>query len=104
MKIDNIFHKPIIEILYILTNMYDKVYITKPTIVTNITNERFIVCKNFILNPQTIITYNNNMNLLINILKNNINNNNTITSLLKNTIPYFFINKIAMANIPWLFY
>ena len=46
-KIDNIFYKPIIDILYILTSLYDKIYIVKPNTTNIITNERYLVCKNF---------------------------------------------------------
>ena len=85
--------------LYLLTSMYDRVYITKPTVVNMISSERYIVCKNFILNQQTIKTYLEYITNLIFIIKNNTDNNTIIESLLKNQLPYFFINKIEESNI-----
>ena len=48
-KIGDIFYKPVVDILYILSSLYDKVYICKPS-TNNITSyERYIVCKNYAL-------------------------------------------------------
>jgi len=46
-KVDNIFYKWLIDILYIFTGLYDKVYIIKPYVSNIMTSERYIICKNF---------------------------------------------------------
>jgi hypothetical protein len=46
-KINHIFYKPIIDILYILCSTYEKVYIIKPNSSTITSFDKYIVCKNF---------------------------------------------------------
>jgi hypothetical protein len=97
-KIDNIFDKPTIDILYILSTIYEKVYIIKPNIVNVTSNERYIICKNFICNLQKIklyYTYFINLDLLI----KNIKQDEQLITLLKDDLPYYFLNKIEESNI-----
>ena len=97
-KIDNIFYKPIIDILYILSTVYDKVSIIKPTVANVVTNERYIICKNFIVNSQRSklhYMYFLNLNILLKTLKED----EQIVSLLKEEVPYYFINKLEELNI-----
>lgn len=97
-KIDNIFYKPIVDILYILSTIYDKVYIIKPTIANMITSERYIICKNFIFNSQKAklyYMYFANLDLLLKTVKDNEH----IASILKEEIPYYFVNKLEESNI-----
>ena len=97
-KIDNIFYKPIIDILYILTSIYDNIYIIKPNITNALTNERYIICKKFIYNSyKSKHYYAYFMNL--NILLKNSKSTEIIGSLIKKEIPYYFITKIEEANI-----
>ena len=96
-KIDNIYYKPLVDILYLLSSIYDKVYIIKPNASNVMTNEKYIVCKNFIYNPQKIklyYMYFHNLNLLI-----KTTSNKKIFSILKEDIPYYFVNKIEEINI-----
>ena len=97
-KIDNIFHKPLVEILYILSSVYEKVYIIKPTVSNVITNERYIICKNFIVNLQTIKLYYSYF-LNLNSLLKNLKEDEELESLLRNKIPYYFVNKVEESNI-----
>jgi len=97
-KIDNIFYKPLIEILYILSSVYEKVYIIKPTLSNVITNERYIICKNFIVNLQIIKLYYSYF-LNLNSLLKNLKKDEELESLLKNKIPYYFVNKVEESNI-----
>ena len=59
-KIDSIFHKIEVDILYILSSLYDKVYILKPNTSNITTFEKYIICKNFQVNDSKInsIRYN----------------------------------------------
>ena len=96
-KIDNIYYKPILEILYILTGIYENVYIIKPNMSNVLTNEKFIVCKKFLFKSQKLKLYHMyliNLKMLLDTKKNE-----TILSILKNDIPYYFINKIEELNI-----
>jgi hypothetical protein len=46
-KIKEILHKPVLDCIYLLTSLYDKVYIAKPN-TNNVTSlDRYIVCKTF---------------------------------------------------------
>ena len=56
-KIGYCFHKPVIDILYLLSSMYQKVYIVKPHTSNIMSYEKFVVCKNFILNENVKNTY-----------------------------------------------
>ena len=97
-KIDYIFHKPIIDLLYLLSSLFEKVYIIKPNTSNITTFEKYIVCKNLIGSAETKLElYKNNYYNLSNFIKNLDNKN--ITSILDNDIQYYFINKIDDMNI-----
>jgi len=95
-KINNVFHKPIIDLLYILSSFFDKVYIIKPNTSNITTFEKYIVCKNFNNNETKLELYKSNYQKL-NILMENLTCN--ITSILDFDIPYYFMNKIDEMNI-----
>jgi hypothetical protein len=100
-KISNIFYKPIIDILYIFSSMYDKVYIIKPNTSNVNSFDKYIVCNNFILNDNTKNTYQyyySQIELFLSSYVNNVNVNN-IFSILSIEIPAYFLNKIDDINI-----
>ena len=97
-KIDYIFHKPIIDLLYLISSLFEKVYVIKPN-TSNITIfEKYIVCKHFniIIDAKSEL-YKNIYHKLNTIIKNN--NNTNITSIIDNDIPYYFMNKIEDINV-----
>lgn len=99
-KINDIFHKQVLDVLYFLTSLYDKVYIVKPN-TSNITSfDKYIVCKNFKYNNNSDNNYLklNYYKLLIFIKKLNPHNN-YITEILDFNIPYYFKTKIDDLNI-----
>jgi hypothetical protein len=96
-KIGHIFHKSVIDILYFLSSIYDKVYICKPNTNNITTFEKYIVCKNFQLNELSVSYITNNCNRLISFLKNL--DNKHIHSVLDFKLPYYFKNKIDDLNI-----
>ena len=102
-KINHIFHKPIIDILYILSSVYEKVYIIKPNTSNITTFDKYIVCKNFILDgikKETYKKYYFELAQFISVyLQKNFNNNINILSILSYEIPAYFINKIDDINI-----
>lgn len=92
-KIDHIFYKVIVDVIYILSNLFERVYIFKP-IVSNIAEgERYIVCKNF---APGVTCYSEDIEEQLTKL---LSTKTNITSVLTNTIPYYFINKIEESNI-----
>ena len=90
LKIEGIFYKPIIDILYILTCVFDKVFIIKPTVSNIFSHERYIVCKKFLNNKIEIL------NKLEEIICSPYGN---ISSIISNSLPYYFINKVEESNI-----
>jgi hypothetical protein len=96
-KIGSVFHKPVIDILYYLSSLYDKVYISKPNTNNIISFDRYIVCKSFIYDEQSIHYLKlNYLKLLIFIKKLE---NKHVYSVLDFDVPYFFKNKIDDLNI-----
>jgi hypothetical protein len=96
-KIKDMVHKPVIDCLYLLTSLYDKVYITKPSTNNIACNEKYIVCKSFQTHnlPNTYLKY-NFFKLIVFIKKLDDNN---ITNILEYDTPYLFRNKIDELNI-----
>ena len=89
-KIDNLFYKPVIDILFILNTAYEKIYIVKPNASSIVKNDLYIVCKNFNFLPNIEklqdLTISSDDSLII-------------SSLVSDEIPYYFLNKIEEANI-----
>jgi hypothetical protein len=112
-KIDNIFYKPIIDFIFILTCLFDKVCVIKPNTSNILNSERFIVCKFFDNNNEnqkyihilkTFIDKNiKDKELLISGSDTNSSGTSSsdkiISSLIGQELPYYFLNKIEEANI-----
>jgi len=100
-KIDEIIHKVIIDVLFILSTLFEKIYIIKPQVTNIKTNERFIVCKNFeiLYDLEDIILKLNKVLYSIQLESLNDSTDNIIYSLISNPIAYYFINKIEESNI-----
>lgn len=97
-KIDHNFHKPIIDILYLLSSMYEKVYIIKPTTSNVMTFEKYIVCKRYLVDEKRQEHNRINCCNLFQFLRNFTRNKN-IVSLLDDHIPSIFMNKLDDSNI-----
>jgi len=109
-KVGDLFYKPIVDLLYIVSNSYNTIYIIKPITSNVISNEKYIVCKgyNHSINDNTIELYSQyllefikNDNILLNdIINNTINSADYyLHNIIKNDIPYYFLNKIEELNI-----
>ena len=99
-KFDNIFYKVIIDVILMLTGIYEKVYLIKPTISKITKGERYIICNNFDVD---ILNKMNMLDQLEEKLKDYLIDdakfiNQNIHSLLSNDIPYYFLNKIEESN------
>ena len=96
-KLNHIFHKPVVDILYILSSLYEKVYILKPN-TSNITSfDKYIVCKNFQKSDSKSMYYKCNYYRLIVFLKKLEDKN--IVSILDFDIPNYFLMKMDDMNI-----
>ena len=96
-KLNHIFHKPVVDILYILSSLYEKVYILKPN-TSNITSfDKYIVCKNFQKSDSKTLYYKCNYYRLIVFLKKLEDKN--IASILDFDIPNYFLMKMDDMNI-----
>lgn len=96
-KFDNIYCKPILDILYILNGIYDKIYIIKPSTTNVINNERYVICKKFIYNlnkTRQYYLYFLALNVALKTKKKIISLSNEDVSL-----PLLFVNKIEESNI-----
>ena len=98
-KIDAIFYKPIIDIIFIFSRIYDKVYLIKPSISKITTGERYIVCKSLnidlIYKTKLMQQVENN---ICNYIYNFTLNVHNIHSIIENDISYYFLNKIEESN------
>jgi len=96
-KVSDMYHKPVIDILYLLSSLYEKVYICKPNTNNIVTFDRYIVCKNFLYHEES------NNYLKLNYLKLKIFlkkiQDNNVVSILDFHIPCFYKNKIDDLNI-----
>ena len=103
-KVNQMFYKPIIDLLYLLSSLYEKVCIIKPS-TSNVTSfERYIVCKNFHYQFDKIEGYYSNLFLFLSFLSETESEKSDkskiyISHLLKEDLPYYFINKVEESNI-----
>jgi len=98
LKIDNIFYKPIIDVVYILCSFFEKINIIKPTTSNIINSDKYIILQNLKLNHYSFDVINNYIILLNNIISN-YNKNLNIHNIVDSEIPYYFLNKIDDINI-----
>ncbi len=93
-KLDAILHKPIIEIIYLYTCIYEKVYIVKPNSTNIGNNERFLICKQFNSKMQN----QDMLKKIYTIVSRPQTIKNRLHSILTCELPYYFINKIEESN------
>jgi hypothetical protein len=98
-KIGNIFHKFLLDIIFIFTGLFDKVYIIKPNTSNILNNERYIVCKFFHCRGDNNNYLENLKRLLIQKILIIEDNGLCLDSLIDNELPYYFLNKVEESNI-----
>ena len=92
LKIFDIFIQATVDLVYLLSTIYGKVYIIKPCTSRTANSERYIICKNFKLN---------NVNDILQKLSSFfpvINSDVKIQRFLNINIPYIYINKLEDIN------
>lgn len=108
-KISYLFDKSIIDIIYILSCIFDKVQLVKPSVNNVVYPEFYLVCKNKVIDTNVINSNSylqeleKNIHLLFLILTHENVENICIQSIIQlndNTecLPYVFINKIEELN------
>jgi hypothetical protein len=99
-KIDNLFYKPVLDIIYIFSSLFEKTYIIKPNTSCISNLDKYIILKSFIVKKNDYILMNNYNT----ILKNFLDSYKTITclniqSIINFDLPYYFLNKIDDINL-----
>jgi len=97
-KVDNIFHKPVVDLIYLLSSLFEKVYIIKPNTNNITTFEKYIVCKNYNVICDTKLELHKSNYYKLQSFVKNLNNRN-IVSIIDYEIPCYFVNKIDDINI-----
>lgn len=102
-KVDNIHYKLIVDILHILSGLFEKVYLIKPSVSNVISSERYVICKHFI---QPNDDYHKNLKIQLSNLISHMSYYSSpynmdpfiVNSLFHHNTPYYFINKIEESN------
>jgi hypothetical protein len=104
-KIDNILYKPIIDVIFVLSGIYEKIYLVKPSICNIIKSERYLICKGLNKNKQVHHNILSNIEKKIltkindNVINGNIMNDKYIFSIIDNELPYYLLNKLEESNL-----
>jgi hypothetical protein len=96
-KLSDVFYKPVIDILYILSSLYEKTYILKPNTSNITTFDKYIICKNFQSSNDKNSSFKLNYYKLLVFLKK-LNGKN-ISSIINYELPYYFTIKLHDINI-----
>lgn len=97
LKIFDCFMQHTIDLLYLLSSSYEKVYITKPQTSRYANSEKYIVCKNFLIkNDEKIFPY--IKKTFEKIIDEKIMKNMHIHRFLKIPISIFFVTKLEEYN------
>lgn len=86
LKIGAIYYKPVLDLIFILSGMYQKVYLAKPTISNATTEEKFLVCINMV----SVTPFPTPLSLF---------HGGVITSLMDNSFPIHILNKLEETNL-----
>ena len=93
LKIFDCFMKHTIELLFLLSSMYEEVYITKPLTSRSANSEKYIVCKNFIQSSIQLYPY-----LFFSFKEMLEKTDDLLFSFLDIEIPLYFLEKIELYN------
>ena len=100
-KIDNILYKAVIDVIFILSSIYDKIYLVKPSITSVTKGERYLICKgfneNFINQHKLLISMEEH--LISKLNDNELIKDRCINSIIDNELPYYLLNKLEESNL-----
>ena len=109
-KLHDITCKAILDIIYLFTSLYDKVYILKPSTSNVCKNEKYLICKNYCFKVDYKLYYTDQIYPILDYyvssdINSDINSNiklhvcKLFNSIVKDNLPYYFLNKVEEANI-----
>lgn len=97
LKIFDIHSKFMVDILFILSSLYEKVYVMKPNTSRYANSEKYIICKNFKLDDSSIYL-DNFIKFYRSINETKKNSKKYFSSLISLNTNYYFYNKIEEIN------
>jgi 23S rRNA U2552 (ribose-2'-O)-methylase RlmE/FtsJ len=99
-KMFDTFSKVSLDILYLLSNIYDTVHFVKPHTSRYANSEKYIICKNFKINDSQRQNLINALFKLLITLQTMVTSKseNNIDSLFNFELPYYFIHKVEEYN------
>jgi hypothetical protein len=98
-KINNLYYKPILEMMYLMNSLFEKTMIIKPNTSDITSFDKYIILQKFKMNHNEFDLFYNYKTVLNDLIKNyNINESN-IHNIIDNNIPYYFLNKLDDINI-----
>jgi 23S rRNA U2552 (ribose-2'-O)-methylase RlmE/FtsJ len=95
LKMFDTFTKPTIDVIYLLCNLYEEVYVSKPCTSRHANSERYVVCKHF--KPASTAAMLPQLQAMFRQLES-LGPNDTIASLLPMTHDAYFLNKMEECN------
>jgi hypothetical protein len=100
-KIDNILYKAVIDVIFIISGLYDKIYLVKPSISNVTKGERYLICKGFNENVsnQSKLLVKIEEQLISKISNVELMSDKCINSLIDNELPYYFLNRLEESNL-----
>lgn len=97
--LDHLFAKPVVELLFIISSMFSKVTLAKPSISNSTTFEKFLVCQNYQLSSSKAESIAFTMSEIRKKIQLNADVQLVLTSLLNFPLPSLFTNKLEDINI-----
>jgi hypothetical protein len=95
--LDHLFLKPIAEFLFVMSSLFAKTFLVKPSISNPTTFEKFLICQNFQLTGMKTENFKTKIHEAIETIK--LNPLLNISSILSCEIPVYFINKLEDINV-----
>jgi hypothetical protein len=98
-KMFDTFSKVSLDILYLLSNIYETVHFVKPHTSRYANSEKYIICKNFRINEtQRQDLINSFFKFLATLQKEKTHDKCNVNNLFNFELPYYFINKVEEYN------
>lgn len=100
-KIDNILYKAVIDVIFMLSSMYDKIYLVKPSISSITKGERYLICKGFNENfiNQSRLLVHMEEHLISKMNDSELINSRCVNSIIDNELPYYLLNRLEESNL-----
>lgn len=96
MKVFDTFTQVSVHMMFLLSLLYEEVYVVKPNSSRYANSEKYVVCKNFRLDPnaQSLLV----KSFFLSLQEKKFKQNEIIVSILNIQVPYFYLCKIQECN------